>query len=245
MVKTLVDLRKYLPHNLQDEFKINTLPAIQRSVMEIFQSQGMAAGMISMLDATKDVMSSVDTGNLVYSDEQTQGRYLSPKVYSLSDKIKDRFDEKIKDHQRETGQVTDEERAKLYELASQEIFRESSFDIPKLLGAYASVVLSYKHKSRIEDAVRIAEEVFTSKVKEVKTNALGEPVYRVRSGQIVGMETIDGLSNYKNMLAYHLDKFFGVPQKVEGTTEAKVYTGHERDRKKKLVRSLKLKKTRP
>jgi len=111
-----------------------------------------------------------------------------------------------------------------------ELTKESSLDIGKILKTYAATAIAYKHKSQVETPLRIAEKL----LKEVKA------AERSSSGAIINdlvNKGIDeqGLININNMVTSTLNHWFGVkkPEKINKKSKVK-YTSEEKKTKIKL-----------
>ena len=156
-----------------------------------------------------------DVAELLYGAAD-DGRTLTVKVESLKTKIDKAYTQKIADYKRKNNldpnTVIEEKLLKQFKTeAAEDVKQNSSLDLLNMLGAYSSALVTFHHKVKIEEPLRLAEAVFTKQIKEVRLNAAGKPVRR----RIEGVETVEtipnGLQNYREMIANTLDRYFNIP----------------------------------
>ena len=101
-----------------------------------------------------------------------------------------------------------------------------SYDVSNVLRVFANMALSYKHKSAIEDEVRLFNRVINS-LEEAQFSPTGKILSDKYSNIISDKK---GLRNLKNQVDYLMDSFYGKKRDIEGITEKKVElsTGEER-----------------
>jgi hypothetical protein len=243
VINLLVQLRRYLPENVAKEFNINSLPALQKNLIETLKTEGLSAAVTHMWDGAKSKISSKDLGNELYGASVDADRYLTVNIQTLTNKITELYNQKRNDYMRvndltDSTEITDEVDTRLKEEATEEVKSKHTLDLKAILGIYTAAVVDYRHKSRIEDAVRLVEDVFNKNIKEIKTNASDEPYMRVTGRQRTVETTGASPKNLRNMLAYTLDRFYKKPRLVEGKTDKKVYSSTENIRKKALEEEL-------
>lgn len=109
---------------------------------------------------------------------------------------------------------------------------EKSYDIVKITKAFALMSLSYKHKAKIEDSIRIIEQVVNN-ATEMQTNAEGKQLSDAFGRPI---ETKDGLKNYKAQFEYAIESMvYGKRRIEEGISKSKKLLNTEEKAKKKLL----------
>lgn len=119
----------------------------------------------------------------------------------------------------------------LMELATEEVNKEKSFDISKVIKAYAMQVLAYKHKSNVESITNLGIEAAAAR-QEVVTNGKGAPVMEPDGTPATKS---DGLAMLKEMWDHQQNVFFGLPrQEVEFKTKTVVRTSTEKKRAKEI-----------
>jgi hypothetical protein len=231
----LSKMRKYMPSNLTGEFASNSLPAIQKGTWETLTTEGMVAASVSLLDKLKMGLTSADTSELLYGADES-GRVLNIKMQTLKTRINKLVDSKKKEYLRKNNKAADEAQvAEFKKQAAEEIQKQNSTDLPYLLATYAGALINYHHKTKIEDSVRIAEELFVSVVKDPEVTADGTPKMRVYPGGVTIPEfKREAHVNQKRMLKYALDRFWQLPKDVELPSETKLYTSAEKKNLKSL-----------
>ena len=108
---------------------------------------------------------------------------------------------------------------------------EKSYDLDKVLKAFISMAIGYKHKSRVEDQIRMASNVIKhareiQSVPGAKTNKLKKSKFgRVLFGK-------DGLSKLAGAMDYAIESFYGQAKPVEGVMDTKLFTWEEKKKKR-------------
>ncbi len=108
-----------------------------------------------------------------------------------------------------------------------EIAEEKSFDLERIMKAFTSMAITYKHRSSIEDQMRIAEDI-VSRAKEKKENPAGEPMTDKHDN--LSTKKDKNLEYMSKMLNDFMDTvFWGYPSnKPEGKTSKKILTKAEK-----------------
>ena len=237
IVDTLYNLNSMLPSDVRRNIKMNSIPALKKSIAEKFGSDhyGKTAA-IGIWDTMKEVLRSEDLSavNTVDINPATGKEEKNIKFHLLSNHRKE-FEQRL-----ETAKIRyriDNKKApdvdavkKLEKEILDQMAQNKSFDLGKILKLYAFTAYSFHHKSIIEDYVKLLEQQFYTR-KEQYTNAAGAALV-LKSGAKAKKE---GLGNYKAMLEYALKHFYNLrAQEVEGKTETKILTSEEKTRKKEL-----------
>ncbi len=245
MLDLLEKIRGYIPENEKREFSENSLPSIEKTLVEMLKTEGMVAAGVSFYDRLKLGFTSNDVTPALYGAKD-YNRSLGVKVRSLSQDIEFAYTQKVRDYERSTGHILKEsdpaDQMKLVafkKAASAEIQQQKSLDLPYLLAIYSEALIKYRHKTKIEDAVRIAEEVFNVSAKENLENSAGDIVNRrMPEGQSKPEYLKLSQQHHKDMLRYFLDRFYGLQKPVEGQLDLKVLTTKEKTREKTLKEEL-------
>lgn len=222
IVQLMVKLRRYLPEKVAREFNINSLPALQKNVLETLHTAGLSAAVSHMWDSAKNLVSSKDLGEELYSADPTK-RSLNVNVKTLTQKIQALYNQKANDFLRVNNleELPEGLSQQLLNEATAEVKQEHTLDLKSILGIYTAAVIDYRHKAKVEDAIRLAEEVFN--------NHIPAKVINGRAGN---------LENSKKMLANALDNFYKVPRTIEGVSKKKIYSNKENIRKEALEQEL-------
>lgn len=108
---------------------------------------------------------------------------------------------------------------------------DKSYDLGRVLKIFALEVLEYKHKSQVEDLIRLSESVL-SKALEKTSTASGETITD-KFGQIT---TTKGLRNLLNQFEYAVEAFYSNRRDTkEGITKKEILTP---ENKKKLAEEI-------
>ncbi len=113
---------------------------------------------------------------------------------------------------------------------------EKSYDMVKITKAFALMAISYKHKAKIEDPIRILEQVVNN-AKEMQTNAAGNQLSDALGRPIA---TKEGLKNYKAQFEYAIESMVYNKRRVEeGVSKTKLLSTEEKATKASLEEALK------
>lgn len=112
---------------------------------------------------------------------------------------------------------------------------EKSYDLPKVLKAFSLMALGYKHKSEIEDNVKIAQQL-VNQALEKQINAAGDQITDKNGNPIA---TKDGLKNFKTQFEYAINSYYGNREKVQGVSEKKILSKEDKVKIKELKEKLK------
>jgi hypothetical protein len=239
-IHLLSKLKSYLPSNLQAQFNFNSLPALQKTNWEMLTSEGMGMAFISLMDKMKMSITDPDASELLFGADES-GRNLNMKMSTLKTKLDKLVQQKIDDYTRKNDKKPTEELKKQFKAeAATEVEQAYSLNLLNLLGTYAGTLVNFHHKTRIEDSLRIMEELFKVAVKEPATNAEGETQERVYFGGVKLPEFKQNPHvNHINMIKSALDRFWQIPKEVDLQSKSKMYTKKEQKRKESLEEELK------
>lgn len=245
IVETLQELNNYLSEDLKGELQVNTLPKLKKNILELFSGGENINGIKGIWDAFKEAQRE-GVGSTIESTTTTDIE--GNKIRSLNTDFLYQDNQRIKDYverKQITEEITEENTnplvfKKLKRQWTKEIksiiAEESTFDIEKLVKIYSLSAISYKHKSKIEDAMQLSHSFIKDLVKS-KENLSGETM-KDQFGNII--------NNYKSpenlikQLDYFMDNFYGdKKQAVELATEQKIYTEEENKIKSELKELLK------
>jgi len=230
----LKKLRSYIPADQQREFAANSVPTVEKELVETLKTEGLVAAAVSLADKLKMGLTSKEQGEYLYG-VNVNNRSLDIRVKSLANDIEVLYAQKVRDYEREFNTSLDvtkpADQQKLLQFkkaASEEVQKESSLDLPHLLALFSQALTIYRHKAKIEDPIRLAEETFISSVKENLENSAGEPIERqMPEGQSQPEHQKLSQENHIRMLNNYVNHFFGVKKPVELQTKTKLYTKKE------------------
>lgn len=251
LIETLNELNSYLPEDIQRELQVNTLPTLRKSFLENLAESGIKNIGSEFLDM---LVTSTRTDDLsvVVSPESRDLAGIKERelqIQFLEDnkqKIQDHIEMKTVLYKQENNGNTPssaiiEEWKKDF---VNELAQLKSFDVAKVLKAYSLMALGYRHKSSIEDGVKVSEQIISNALEHI-TNDAGDKMYKdYAKTRPATSESKRGLGNTMMMMEDFLNHFYGYrTRKVEGQTQKKQYTKLERAQKKELeagVEKLKL-----
>jgi len=234
MLDLMKRLKLYLPNERIGFMQMNSIPTINKKVIEAISEGGVAGGfsqaMEQLLEATRtDDLSTLGTPE---DRKELQVQYL----INNNQRIRDFITLKDTEHRAaNNGESPDEDMVNEWrKVIRDKLAKEKSFDLGRVMKAFAAMAITYKHKASIEDQMRIAENVIKTSLQK-RTNASGEEV-RDKYGNLL---TDKGLKNLKNMLDNFMEvAYWGYPSnRPEGAGKKKVLTKKEKELQALLEKS--------
>lgn len=235
---TIYQLSKYLPHDQQQQLAYNGIPEIEKSVIEIFSESGMKAGYIGVRDAlAKSVQSNYADFAIGAIDPITQKPLKNMRVGMIKNhynEVQDYVNLKSSEYFIKNGEIPTHDLVEDWRLEKiSELAEERSFDLPKILKVFTVGVLAHKHKSKIEDKIKIAKGVIDS-MQEAELRSDGTPITIADTGRIYQKAAEDSFTNTKRALDHFINLNFYNDSKNEEGKGTKVYTKSEKIRIKEI-----------
>ena len=241
--ETLKTLNYVLPPQKRRIMGVGVLPTLEKTLLDLFSEKGMMVGITPLWDKFKQLQTTTDFATNITSDidpltgdieKSVQIQYIQDTDARVNDIIR----EKSIAHRQKTGNPpTAEDRKRFKEEARDMLSKDKSWDISKVLKAYALNILAYKHKTNIEPQIKLIEQAFRER-KELQTNRAGQVQTKTIDGKQVPV-TKEGLKNLNDGLDFFLKTFYNTgTRKVEGVSKTKLYTKEEELRKKQLEKLL-------
>ena len=238
ITETLYQIMPMMPESKRKLLGVNILPTIQKSIMDQFQDKGMMMGVMPFWDKLKEVVTTTDLAESDTADQdpltlEREKNISTQFIVDTNAKVNAIVATKKIEYKQKNGVPPNLETIKEFKKEARDyLSKQKSWDLVKIMKAYALMGLSHKHKSFIEPQIKLAEQFFNKK-KQIVQNKAGANKKNTESGEIV---TEEGLHNYKEMLKYYLDSdFYSIgARKVEGATDKKLYSKEEKKRKKEL-----------
>ena len=134
-------------------------------------------------------------------------------------------------HPKDTKKQYDYKKQRRSEMI-QEKLKGKSFDIAKVLKAFAASSTLYKHKAQVEDWVRLMHYQI-NQAMEIQRNSRGDQIVHDDSDLAV-----PGAKNAKAQLDYMVDVFYGRRQSKPEASKNKVYKWEESKQRKALKADL-------
>jgi hypothetical protein len=231
MMELLRTMKLYLPLEKVNFMQMNSIPTLRKRVGELTQDKGIAAGFQASKDSIREAVRIDDLSDVGTPEERKE--FQIQMLQNNSKRIKDYIELRDTKYRAENdGAAPDEDqRTEWRKIIIDEIAQEKSFDLGRVMKAFASTAVTYKHRSAIEDQVRILQEIVNRGV-QARENAAEEPV-RDKYGNVISDK---GLKNLKEMFENFLDvAYWGYPSnRPEGKTKRVVLTSKEKEMKKML-----------
>lgn len=261
IIETFQRLTSYLPPDKTGLDQTNSLPEISRSIIETWMNDGTLKTLSSVMDKlrdsirTPDITSTIDSVDLEITGKQRKNFQIPVKnnKEEISDYIgikkreyflsRTAWIKQAKDSAerfKRKEQVTEEISALIPEWKADkqsELSKRKSWDLEKVMRAYGAMAITYKHRAKVEDSMRMIDNIM-SKVKELSINPTGEAV-KTSQGDLLKKT---GLVNMMKSWDYYQDIFYGYPsRKPEGQVSKKVLTSDEKklaEDYKKLIKDM-------
>jgi len=232
-------MRSILPEHLRNHVGSNTMPLIMKSMMDLF-SQNSALGMANL-------WSSIQGSNLVGDISDTEFDEinvisgvkeggLKPQTFMHSKQvINDRIKVKSIEFEAINGiEPTKKDLVQIKKDVVNQLNLERSFDLPKAIKMYVGNMITHKHKSNVDDLIKIGRRAL-DEISEISMSDAGTE----QSTPGGKLRVQEGLKKTKEALDYAIKAFEGGQlHKPEGKVLDKKLTYLE---KKELAELLSIK----
>lgn len=111
--------------------------------------------------------------------------------------------------------------------------QERSYDLGKVIKVFALEALAFKHKSQVEDSIRLAHSIIEQAAEVARTPAGGN-LYNRFAEKV----TIKDSKYLKDQVEYAIESFYGRRKEAQGVTGKKVYTNKAKSKYNTVVKSL-------
>ena len=224
MVTNLKKVRNYLPSDKTKFMQMNSIPFISKKTIEAIFEGGIQSMMGEMTDDLRENLRMDDLSTVGAEEERKEHQFhlLTDHTKTINDYVEL---ESIQFAAREGRSATEDEKDEFRKDIMNTIAEEKSFDLGRIVKAFSSMAVTYKHRASIEDQVRIVRDILERAVEQ-RENVAGEPV-KSKWGKLLSKE---GLEQTKKMLDDFLDvAYWGYPSNIpEGKTKKKVLTSQEK-----------------
>jgi len=242
VIQTMNDLKYTLPDSQQSILGVGVLPYVEKSLMDSFSEKGMMMGVVPFWDKFKESLTTTDFATEVTEDinPSTGKIYKSiatPFVEDIEAKIIGMVNISIIAFQQENGsEPSSKDIANMRDQAKHELSTNKSWDITRIMKAFALTTLAHKHKSVIKATVEMSVDEFNS-LHPSETNKKGE-AKKQADGRFV--EDKGSGDQLKSALNFSINEsFYGIAsRKVEAPLTTKMYNNKEKAKKKKLEKLL-------
>jgi len=245
---TLKQSREYLPNHKISFMQVNTLPMIEKTVLETFARDGMLSGAAGMWESLKKATRSDALSDTEYNDIDplTGEAGMTHQLAFVSNPTK-RVEEYVERKEIEwTGKNgKPESDAELNELlllkeewrreATDKLANQKSHDLGMVTKAFAAMALSFKHKALIEPQMTLSYKLMNNSLEQVTNDAGSQMVDK--DGNPMKKK---GLENMRKMLKDFMEtSYYGYPVRIkQGQTKKRVLTPQEKKVRKEIESSM-------
>lgn len=237
------DLKEFLPADVRRDLAYNGIPYLEKSLLDAYKDKGMKIGLTPIWDSIKKSVRSVEDSVLDYRNidpvtEQEERKLRISFSKDRSKQIQEEIDRRVADYlvtneqQPSTEQVI-EWREEIVDRYAQ----EQNYDLAKILRVYALTTLAYKHKTKIEDSITLAQNVLHNQ-REINRTGTGKIQYDAATGQESRRNPETSFTNTKKQFDAFVNGFYGNLKQDEGKTNKQILTKTEQREKKELESQL-------
>ena len=233
MINLLQELKLYFPNEKVYFMHGNTIPFMEKKVTEAFVDSGFRNAMSKIADNAKKAVR-IDNLSTIGTEEDKKSLQVSM-IKNNQKEINEYLG--IKELEYRAANNNDSPDADMVEEWRRDIISiladKRSFDLDRILKAYASTALVYKHKAMIEDHMRIMQRIIDRSL-ERKENAAGDQMFDRYSNVLTKKK---GLNNMRSMMEDFMDvAYWGYPtDKPVGKTKMKTLTSDEKEARELLL----------
>lgn len=236
----LSEVRNFVPYDTGEKLAVNGLPEFKLSMYENMMSGGMKAAFWGVSDAYIDMITTEkydSKGKELDIITGRQKRRLALGITNSNNKIKEEVEVrkvryKLDTKKNATDEMIEDWRSEIMEKYANEM----DFDLSRVMNQYLVLGMAYKHKSKIEDGLIIAQQMLEG-MKEAQRDSKGNILTDLTNQGDIGplySETADSFGNSKKMVEHTISSIlYGDTRKVSSTSTKK-YTKAEKTHKKAL-----------
>ena len=230
---TVAEMLTYVPSFMKKKVTENFIPFMMKSVFEkITESNGSTAFKDVYEGILKGIRDSEESEiSFEERDPITNKPIPSLKVSMMSGELSASDKVELLQRLEEQGLKPGD---KKYKEVSNEIKRDilnrkRSYDLPKVLKAFVTVIETYRHKAEVEDSIKMID-YFIKSSQEVQKTASGQTL-KDSEGNVI--KTKDTFKNVLDQWSYAYDAFYG-NYKDRKLSAKKVLTSEEKEKVKYL-----------
>lgn len=224
MTSTIQKVKNYLPSEKVKFMQMNSIPWVSKKTIEAIFDGGVQSAFREMADDLKENLRMDDLSTVAGEEEKKEHQFhlLTNHTKTINDYVELMS---LQFSAREGRSPTEDEKDEFRKDKINTLAEEKSFDLGRVVKAFSSMAVTYKHRASVEDSIRIVRDIMQRAVEQ-RENVAGEPL-RSRWGKLLGK---DGLDNTWEMLEDFLDQaYWGYPTNIpEGKTKMKVLTSQEK-----------------
>ena len=206
---TMDYMRSILPEHLRNHVGSNTMPMIMKSITELYK-QNSAIGMANLWNSAQKSFVVNESSETEFDEIDVNTGIkvggLKPRTFMHSERV---ISERLKIKQAEflakNGvESTKEDDINLRKEVIDQLNLERSFDLPKVMKIYIHSLISHKHKSNVDDLIKIARRELDA-ISEISVSEAGVDQYTPEGK----LRTQVGLKRMKESLDYAIKAFQG------------------------------------
>ena len=236
LVDTLDELNSYLPSDEQQSMKGNAIPTIKKSVYEIFTESGLKNGSVAFMDSVISQLTDREASDVLYAninpethevEKELRANFITNNIDEINAIVNQKSIQHVIDYN--GNNPTHEDELRFKNEAIDEISKKRSFDLPKIIKMYASLVHTYRYKAQVEDIMKIADNIIQRAV-ETQKNREGVPLTNANTGQLITKPVDKSFKHIKGQWDYYIQNFYGKRYQQESIIEhiKKHYTSEEK-----------------
>ena len=235
-------LKSYLSTEDKAKLAMEGIPYVDKMLLEQYKDKGMKAGLAPIWDGIKDSIRVNEDGIIDDSikDPVTgEDRRLSVNLSANNGKtIQDYINKKAIEYKlKNSKDASDKLILQWKEDIIDQLSQNKSYDLAKVLRVYTMTALGYKHKAKIEDSLKLIQNIFNEQ-QEFERNSRG--VIKTDKGNNPRVKDADdSFKNTKVQLDYFMQVLYGKKRENEGVGKNKIYTSGELTDKKEIENILK------
>lgn len=234
-VGTVQEMNMYLPSEKIDFMQVNSLPHIRKDIIESFFEDGVGGGVKAIYD---NIIEATRTSDLSTSTKSTDRDINGNPIYKLQTsfildpqaEISNYVELKKIQYIQDKGKEPDVETMDSWRRdKADELSKEKSWDLERMVKAYSMMALSYKHKSQIQDIMELTFSQVTN-TQESEVNKAGQELKDENGNKT----TKPGFVNTINAASNFMENFYGYNTKKQEGLGGKIYTPKESKTKKEV-----------
>lgn len=231
-------LKSYLPEDTKRTLSYTGIPFVKKTILNLYKDKGMKVGLTAIWDNISNSVRSLEESTLALSsiDPVTNKKETELRVNlsnNNSEEITKYVNLKTIEANSKGIKVTNDMIAAWKEEKIDELAQLKSYDLAKILKVYTLTTLAYKHKSKIEDSIELAQNILNTQKEYMRTNN-DEFVTDEEGRKVKPKNPEQSFLNLKKQFEYAIDVFKGKSKDDEGVTKTKVLTASEKAEKKQM-----------
>lgn len=235
----LDELKQYVPERQQRALAYGGIPAIEKSLYEMFSTDMSKLAFKPIYDTfIKSMQTSFSDVSVANIDPVTGKPINEMRIPLIKDSykaIKEYVDFKVSEFVLANKREPNNEELKEFELeAVDNLARNNSFDLGKIVKVYSALVLAHKHKAKLEDGINIGQNILNS-YQEVLTRPDGSAVINAETGVVQRKAKSESFLQTKAAVdAYIKNVMYGDVKEEEGKGKT-ILTKSEKLRKQEII----------